>query len=57
MSTYRTQRVDEKIDVIGLVTFIPKVMVIRMSEKANFMYFLLNTGKNRPSLGKIFKCM
>ena len=57
MSTYRTQRVDEKIDVIGLVTFTPKVMVIRMSEKANFMYCLLNTGKNRPSLGKIFKCM
>ena len=32
-------------------------MVIRMSKMAHLMYFLLNTEKNRPSLGKIFKCI
>ena len=57
ISTYRAQRVDEKNDVICLVMFTPKVMVIRMSKMAHLMYFLLNTEKNRPSLGKIFKCI
>ena len=52
MSTYRTQRVDEKIDVIGLVTFTPKVMVIRMSKKANFMYCPLNTEKKQTQFGQ-----
>ena len=57
ISTYRAQRVDEKNDVICLVMFNSKVMVIRMSKMAHLMYFLLNTEKNRPSLGKIFKCI
>ena len=57
ISTYRAQRVDEKMDVIRLVMFTSKVMVIRMSKMAHLMYFLLNTEKNRPSLGKIFKCI
>ena len=57
ISTYRAQRVDEKNDVICLVMFTSKVMVIRMSKMAHLMYFLLNTEKNRPSLGKIFKCI
>ena len=37
ISTYRAQRVDEKNDVIHLVMFTPKVMVIRMSKVALFM--------------------
>ena len=57
ISTYRAQRVDEKNDAICLVMFTSKVMVIRMSKMAHLMYFLLNTEKNRPSLGKIFKCI
>ena len=52
ISTYRAQRVDEKNDVICLVMFTSKVMVIRMSKMAHLMYFYLNTEKNRPSLGK-----
>ena len=43
--TYRAQRVDEKNDVICLVMFTSKVMVIRMSKMAHLMYFLLNTEK------------
>ena len=57
ISTYRAQRVDEKNDVIGLVMFTSKVVVISMSKVAHLMHFLLNTEKNRPSLGKIFKCI
>ena len=45
ISTYKTQRVDEKIDAIRLVMLTPKIMVIRMSKIAHFMYFLLDTGK------------
>ena len=52
ISTHRAQRVDEKNDVICLVMFTSKVSVIRMSKMAHLMYFLLNTEKNRPSLGK-----
>ena len=51
------KRKNEKNDVIRLVMFTSKVMVIRMSKMAHLMYFLLNTEKNRPSLGKIFKCI
>ena len=54
---YRAQRVDEKNNVIHLVMFTSKVMIIRMSIIAHLMYFLLNTEKNIPSLGKIFKCI
>ena len=57
ISTYRAWIVDEKNDVIRLVMFTPKVMVIRMSGMAHLMYFLLNTEKSRPSLGKIFQCI
>ena len=55
--TYRSQKVDEKNDVIRLVMLTSKVMIIRMSKMAYLMYFLFNTEKNRPSLGKIFKCI
>ena len=36
ISTYRAQRVDEKNDVICVVMFTSKVMVIRMWKKASF---------------------
>ena len=52
ITTDRAQRVDEKNDVICLVMFTSKVMVIRMSKMAHLMNFYLNTEKNRPSLGK-----
>ena len=52
---YRAQRVDEKNDVICLVMYTSKIMVIRMSKMAHLMYFLLNAEKNRPSLGMMFK--
>ena len=45
ISTFRAQRVDEENDVIRLVMFTSKVMVIRMSKMAHLMYFLLNTEK------------
>ena len=45
ISVYRTQRAVQKNYVIRLVLFTPKVMVIRMSKMAHFMYFLLNTEK------------
>ena len=51
ISTYRAQRVDEKNDVIRLVMFTSKRMVIRMSKMAHLMYFLLNTEK-KIQLGK-----
>ena len=57
ISRYRAQIVDEKNDDIRLVMFTSKVMAIRMSKMAYLMYFLLNTEKHRPSLGKIFKCI
>ena len=48
ISTYRAQRVDEKNDVICLVMFTSKVMVISMSKVAHLMHFLLNTEKTNP---------
>ena len=43
----RAQREDEKNGVICLVImFTPRVMVIKMSKMANFLYFLLMTAKN-----------
>ena len=57
ISTDRAQRVDEKNQVIRLVIFTPRVMVIRMSKMAHFMYLLLDTAKIRSSLGKIFTCI
>ena len=41
----RAQRVDEKNGIIYLVMFTPRVMVIKMSKMAHFMYFLLDTAK------------
>ena len=38
-------KVDEKNDIIRLLMFTSKVMVIRMSKMAHLMYFLLNTEK------------
>ena len=55
ISTDRAQRVDDKNGVIRLVIFIPRVMVIKMSKMARFMYLQLNIAK--ISLGKIFKCI
>ena len=43
--TDRAQRVDEKNGVIRLVIFTPRVMVIKISKMAHFMYFLLDTAK------------
>ena len=48
MSTYRAQKIDEKNDVIRLVMFTSKFMVIRISQMAHLMYFLLNTEKADP---------
>ena len=39
----RAQRVDEKNGVICLVMFTPRVIVIKMSKMAHFLYFLLIT--------------
>ena len=52
ISMYWAQRVDKKNNVICLVMYTSKVMVIRMSKMAHLMYFLLNAEKNRASLGK-----
>ena len=42
----------------GLVLFSPTFMVIKMSQMAHFLYFLLMAAKkNSQSLGKIFKCI
>ena len=54
ISTYRAQRVNEENDVIRLVMFTSKVMVIRMSRMAYLMYFLLKTEKNRPVWARYF---
>ena len=48
ISTYRARRIDEQNDVIRLVMFTSKVMVIRISKMAHLMYFLLNTEKTDP---------
>ena len=48
ISTYRAQKVDEKKDVIRLIMFTSKVMVIRISKIAHLMYFLHNTQKTDP---------
>ena len=43
----RVQRVDEKNGIICLVImFTSRVMASKMSEMANFIYFLLITAKN-----------
>ena len=61
ISTYRSQRVDEKNDVyiclVIFTSFTPKVMVITMSKMTHLIYFLFITEKNWLSLGKVFKCI
>ena len=53
MSTDRAPRVDEKNEIICLFTmFAPRVMVIKMSKMANFLYFLLMTSKNQLHFGQ-----
>ena len=51
ISTYTAQRVDEKNDIICLVMFTSKVMVIRMSKMAHLIYFMLNTEKKQTQFG------
>ena len=50
--TDRAQRVDEKNGVIHLFMFTPRVMVIKISKKAHFMYFLLDTAKYQSQFGQ-----
>ena len=50
--TDRAQRVDEKNGFIYLVMFTPRVMVIKMSKMAHFMYFLLDTAKYESQFGQ-----
>ena len=47
ISTNRAVSVDEKNGVICLVMVTPRVMVIKMSKMAHFMYFSLNTAKTQ----------
>ena len=49
---YIAQRVDEKNGIIHLVMFAPRVMIIKMSKMAHFMYFLLDPTKNQSQFGK-----
>ena len=48
----RAQRVDEKNGIIYLVMFTPRVMVIKMSKMAHFLYFLLDTAKTLSQFGQ-----
>ena len=51
--TDRAQKVDEKIRVICLVImFTTRVMVIKMSKMAHFLYFLLMPAKNQSQFGQ-----
>ena len=53
----RAQGADEKNGVICLVImFIPRVLLIKMSKMAHFLYFLLMTAKNQSQFVKIFEC-
>ena len=47
ISTNRALSVDEKNGVMCLVMVTPRVMVIKMSKMAHFMYFSLNTAKTQ----------
>ena len=56
ISIDRAERVDEKNGVICLfIMFIPKVVVMAMSNMAHLLYFLLLTEKRSHSYGKIFR--
>ena len=52
LATDRVQRVDERNDVIRLVMFTHRVLVIKMSKMAHFMYFLLDTAKNQSQFAQ-----
>ena len=53
MPTDRAQRVDVKNGVTSLFKmFTSRVMVIKMSKMAHFLYFLLMTGKNQSQFGQ-----
>ena len=56
--TDRAQRVDEKNGVICLfIMFTPRVIVIKMSKMAHFLYFLLMAAKTSHNLRKVFGCI
>ena len=48
----RAQIVDKKNGVIHLVMFTPRVMFIKMSIIAHFIYFLRNSAKNKSQFGQ-----
>ena len=50
--TNKAQRVVEGNEVICLVIFSPRVMVIKISRMAHFMHFLLDTGKYQSKFGQ-----
>ena len=50
--TNKAQRVVEGNEVICLVIFSPRVMVIKISRMAHFMYFLLDTRKYQSKFGQ-----
>ena len=52
----RAQRLDEKNVALCLVVmFTPRVMVVKMSKLAYFLFFLLMAAKNYSQFGQIFK--
>ena len=54
MSRDRTQREDEKIEIVCLVMFTPGFIVFRLSKMSLFVYFLLMTAKNQSRFGQNF---
>ena len=47
LEIYRAQRVDKKWGHLYIYHIFPRVMVIKMSKTARFMYFLLMTAKKQ----------
>ena len=47
----RAQRADKRNGAIHLVMFTARIMVIKMSKMADFMYFLLDTAKYQFQFG------
>ena len=53
ISTYTPQKVDKKNWVIRLVMFTPRVMTIKISKMARFMYFhFVDYSKNQSQFGQ-----
>ena len=48
----RIQRIYEKNGLICLVMFSPAFMIIKMSQMAHVLYFLLMTAKNQSQFGQ-----